>query len=384
MDSTPKVLLRPAISVFAAFAILVALDGCSGSSHPTNSGSSTTASFNVTSVQPASGATGVAINAPITVTFSGAANASSVTTTHISLTGTSAVAGTVAWDSENNTATFTPGAALAANTMYTLQVAGVTSSTGVALSSAFKSTFTTVVPTSSATTQFTAPLFATDVGGSSSGQISVDTDGNVSVQLTGATASTTYNVVFCPGADSQNTNYGQNQPACILVGKVTSDASGSGTSTNMFPQPGDWAGDFLLDPGGGTALSSSTTNITGLGSSSPSATYSAMLLPQTKTNGGIVTTRTQQEGLTSGSISFSQGVLQVTVTGASPSTAYVVADSESTVMDSSGTEVVGTGFTTDASGDGSMTTTSIFSGDLFQAAQNTGTEAGFVAGFSVP
>ncbi len=130
-----------------------------GDSHLTNTGSSATASFNVTSVQPASGATGVAINAPITVTFSGAANASSVTTTHISLTGTSAVAGTVAWDSANNTATFT-----CRRHMYALKVAGVTSSTGVALSSAFKSTFTTLVPSASATTQFTVPLFATDVG----------------------------------------------------------------------------------------------------------------------------------------------------------------------------------------------------------------------------
>ncbi len=105
-------------------------------------------------------------------------------------------------------------------------------------------------------------------------------------------------------------------------------------------------------------LSSSTTDTTGLGSNLASATYSAVLLPQTKPTAAPLRRARSKRDSTGGSISFSQGILQVTVTGASPSTAYVVADSESTVMDSSGTEGVGTGFTTDASGDGSMTTTS--------------------------
>jgi Bacterial Ig-like domain len=368
---------------------MVALTGCNGGSHittpasPANPGSSSTGSFSVASVTPASGATQVPITASIQIAFSSAADPATIISANITVTGTSAVPGALAYNTSNNTATFTPGFALENNATYTVAVAGVTSSSGTPLSSTFKSTFTTVAASPSATTQYSVPLLATSASATGGGQISVDTDGNVTAQVSGAAASTTYAIGFCPGASAVKLAAGgATQPACFQVGTVSTNASGSGTSTTMFPQPGDWAGDFELDSGAFNP-NGVPAYITGFSSDTPQGTYSATLLPQTKTNGGAVTTETEQEGLSSGSIAISSGALQVTVSGASPVSDYDVLESESVSMDSSGTQEIGQ-FTTNASGNGSGTISSLTGGDLFQVVQHTGSDAGFVAGFSVP
>jgi methionine-rich copper-binding protein CopC len=95
----------------------------------------------ISSVTPASGATNVAVNSSIAVTFS-----ESVVT---GLTGGvtdpagNAVAGSSGYDPATNTATFTPSVPLNANTTYTISASGGTSAAGVTMLP-FTSSFTTV------------------------------------------------------------------------------------------------------------------------------------------------------------------------------------------------------------------------------------------------
>jgi hypothetical protein len=395
---------RPAVSL-ASFALLLSFStGCgTGSSpqqppgNPSNPSPSSPGEFNVTAVQPASGAANVATNSTVQITFSGAANASTVNAADITLTGSSAVAGTVSYNAGNNTATFTPSAALANSTKYTVTVSGVTSSGGTALATAFTSSFTTVASSGSgATTQYSAPLFATSAGPGSqtSGQISIDSSGNVTVQLTGATASTSYSVQFCPAF---NSIFATSVPSCINVGTVSTNASGSGNLTAMFPQPGQWAGDFNLNIGSTTAYQ--TTLFPGVSSES----YLSTLQPQSTVNGIGVTLKspqgqayTNQEPLNSGSITYSDNAIQFAVNGTASDLSFLTVESENVYLYGSGTYQCDT-FTTNAQGDATATVTTTNTslcgpvGDLLQAypandgSSNTSdTGAGFIGGFSVP
>jgi methionine-rich copper-binding protein CopC len=78
----------------------------------------------VTSTVPSNGAVKISKNSPITINFSEAMQA--LTTANISVTdGTTAVTGTVSFDSTSNlTATFTPTSAISYNTLYTVTVTG--------------------------------------------------------------------------------------------------------------------------------------------------------------------------------------------------------------------------------------------------------------------
>jgi hypothetical protein len=73
---------------------------------------------------PLTGATGVALNQTVAATFSEAMNAATITATTFTLAGPGnvAIAGQVAYASIGNTATFTPTASLAANTLYTATI----------------------------------------------------------------------------------------------------------------------------------------------------------------------------------------------------------------------------------------------------------------------
>jgi hypothetical protein len=100
----------------------------------------------VTSVTPASGATGVATTTAVTATFSKAMNASTITTGTFTLQGPAgAVAGTVAYNAQ--TATLTPSAALANGATYTATVvggaSGVKDTSGTAMAADFVWSFTT-------------------------------------------------------------------------------------------------------------------------------------------------------------------------------------------------------------------------------------------------
>jgi hypothetical protein len=111
----------------------------------TTAGGVTTTDVNpptVLSSVPANNATGVAVSVKPAVTFSEAMDASTITTTTITLKqGTTVVAGTVALS--GNTATITPSATLLPGAVYTGTVSGVKDAVGNALATAYSWSFTT-------------------------------------------------------------------------------------------------------------------------------------------------------------------------------------------------------------------------------------------------
>jgi hypothetical protein len=107
------------------------------------------------SLAPANGVTGVATNATVSIQFNEPMLAGSITTSTFTLTqGASSIAGSVAYDSDTETATFTPTSALTNGTAYSAQVStGVQSAEGTGLTSPITWSFVVgqPVPTVSAT-----------------------------------------------------------------------------------------------------------------------------------------------------------------------------------------------------------------------------------------
>ena len=106
----------------------------------------------VTSVVPASGATGVPLNQQIAATFNAPMAASTITApgtfTVAAAAGGVALAGTVTYDAATNTATFSPLTALSASTQYTATVTtAAQSAQGSAMAANFVWSFTTGAPT---------------------------------------------------------------------------------------------------------------------------------------------------------------------------------------------------------------------------------------------
>jgi hypothetical protein len=242
------------------------------------------------------------------------------------------------------------------------------------------STFTTAAATSpSPTVQYQGTLLPYgQVSGS--GQVSVDTAGLVTIQLTGAKAGTAYAAQFCPSYSI----YTQQAYACISLGNVTTSATGSANANMQFPQPGSWAGEFLLNSG------STTEYETGLVPTSDAngvtLVYTAALQPETKVNGkGDGSTGTQST-LTSGSVTYSSGSLQFKLAGVSPNTTYT--STEAGVLGGSSSYLLyntqmQSAFTSDAQGNLTFTVLQDgTAGDIFLA--NPNNDAGFIGGFSVP
>jgi len=114
---------------------------------PGGGGGDTTAPT-VTATSPAAGATGVAVTANVTGSFSEAMNASTVTSGTFTLTaGATPVPAAVTYNSTNNVATLNPSADLAAGTTYTATIkggaTGVKDAAGNALAADRTWTFTT-------------------------------------------------------------------------------------------------------------------------------------------------------------------------------------------------------------------------------------------------
>ena len=99
----------------------------------------------VVSSNPADGATGVPVDAALSVVFSRILQAEDLTADYISLKmGETNVAGAITWDEASLTLTFTPAAPLSPNTAYTLTVGpGIGGDGGSAMQSAYTVTFTT-------------------------------------------------------------------------------------------------------------------------------------------------------------------------------------------------------------------------------------------------
>lgn len=341
---------------------------------------------------PAAGATGVALNTTIQIVFSSAANASTVNAADIKVTDASPVTGTVSYNASSNTATFAPSAALAPNSTYTVTVSGVTSAAGTAMASAFVSNFVTVSQSSSGGGGSSSPTVqyqATLENDGNYGQISMDTTGNMTVQLSGAVASVKFTVEFCPAFNS-----GENGPHCFNVGSVSSDASGNAKTTMMFPQAGSWAGDFQLTssyvlPSGNMAGYS--TDVEG---NDPNQAYMSTLEPMNTVNAGAFSTKTPQAQLTSGTVTYAngssaqQGSLQFVLKGAPADTTFTTTEnaeglggSESYVLYNSQGQ---SSFTADSEGNLMFTVLSDGSfGDVFEVSPQSA-YAGFLGGFSVP
>jgi len=97
----------------------------------------------VTAVAPASGATRVSATTVVAVTFSESVDPTTLAAGIQVAAGAAQVAGSVTCDAANRLATFTPSAALASQTLYTITVAGVKDLAGNTMTAAFTSTFTT-------------------------------------------------------------------------------------------------------------------------------------------------------------------------------------------------------------------------------------------------
>lgn len=352
----------------------------SGPSNP----STPAATFSVASISPAPGATQVALNTTIQITFSSDANASTVNATDIKVTSPQPVPGTVSYDSSSKTAKFTPSAALAPSSTYTVTVNGVSSSSGTSMTGPFTSRFATVTASASSGSP-SAPVLQYEAsliqGTTVVGSISVDTTGTVSVQFSGATASQNFALQFCPTFYSKM----ELPPNCFSVGSFAADSSGKVNASIKFPKSGSWAGDFQVNSGT-TPESSTGLNATTVSGSS-SEVYQAALQPMTTVNGAALTSGTQAP-LTSGSVVYSKGTLQFTLSGASPGTTYTSTEN-ALALGGSYSYVLATAqkqsaFTTDSKGNISFTVLQdgIF-GDIFTVEPQNNT-VGYVGGFSVP
>lgn len=128
-------------------------------------GTADTTAPTVTGTSPAAGATGVAVAANVSGTFSEAMDASTITSSTVTLqTGTTAIPAAVTYDSTNKVATLNPNMDLAAGTTYTATIkggsGGVKDAAGNALAADRTWTFTTAAASGGGTPQ-TVTLTAT-------------------------------------------------------------------------------------------------------------------------------------------------------------------------------------------------------------------------------
>jgi hypothetical protein len=96
----------------------------------------------VTSESPAAGATGVAVNAPLTATFNEAVQPGTISFT-LTGPGNAAVPAALSYNASTDTATLTPLSSLTAGTTYTATVSGAQDTSGDSMSGPFNWTFTT-------------------------------------------------------------------------------------------------------------------------------------------------------------------------------------------------------------------------------------------------
>ena len=342
----------------------------------------------VASVSPAPNATCVSTGSPITITFSEGAEISTLNSTDIVISGPGSVPIPAQLNYNVATAivTLTPNSPLPSGAI-TVTVRNVADAAGVAMTSTYAWSFSTACTgggggTGSATIQYQAPLLNTGGAYSVKGQVTIDTLGNTTIQLTGAGAGTAYFAQFCPAVSPLAVS---TTVPCVALTTITTDSSGNAETTFKYPEGGEWAGDFYL----GTGNSNTTQYATYLAPGINNETYMAQLLPAKTVNGGVDTSATSQDPLASGTVSYSNGSIQFTVTGALPNTSYATSESETTFIDGSGTYELST-FSTDGSGDGTSTTTlDGIGGDIFQAQEQTSPPtsnipAGFIGGFSIP
>lgn len=298
----------------------------------------------VVTVSPANGATGVATNTVVNITFSEAMDATTINATNIkfNVTGGVAVAGTVSYNATTNTATFTQTTPpLAAGTGYTVTVTtGVKDVAGNTMASQFTSTFTTVAPdtTPPTVTAVSPPNGATNVA--------VGTAVNITFsEAMDATTITTANITLknsstlAPVAGSVSYN------ATTHVATFTPTvalALGTGYTVTVTTGVKDVAGNALASPFTSTfttiaapdttAPTVTTTTpadgATGVAISTPiTATFSEAMDPTTITTATFSVKTTTGGTNVPGSVSYNPSTFVATFTPSSPlanNTGYTV------------------------------------------------------------
>lgn len=272
----------------------------------------------------------------------------------------------------------TPASPLPSGTI-TVTVSNVADLAGVKMAAPYTWSFSTACgggggSGGGTSTQYIAPLFG---NGNNVGQVTVDTAGNFTVQLHGATANESLTAEFCAAAFGTAT-----APNCFSIGSLSTDGSGDASLKAKFPKPGSWAGDFELNNG--------PTNAPGLG-----AAYDTNYGPgymSTLVAGPI---NTGASGSANGTISYSSspapnGSLTFTITGGQASTPYgaferdLYVDTNSYSLQNS----QGQGFfTTDSAGNVTFTVLPhVPGGDIFGVLRKspTGDIQDYTGGFVVP
>jgi hypothetical protein len=335
----------------------------------------------INNVSPAAGAC-ASTTTPIVITFDEAPDATTVSSTNIVVTGPNGavIPVTMSINAATTQVVLMPNAPLPSG-MITVTVNNVADLADVAMTSPYAWSFSTACGGGGGTgggtsMQYIAPLSGTS-GNKGGGQVTVDTAGNVTVQLNGAAANLTLTVDFCTAAISGETNSN-----CISVGMLSTDGSGNGNFTGKFPQPGAWVGDFQLSNGPENPNEEGFDNVYDV---AYGPGFLSTLLGG-KTNSGTTAP-------TNGTVTYSNspapnGSFSITLTGAAPNTGYQAVEED--LYDGSGDYVLydsnkqGT-FTTDSAGDVTFTVLPSGSGgNQFDIEQASGTGQVYAAGFVVP
>jgi methionine-rich copper-binding protein CopC len=192
----------------------------------------------VTAVIPANNAANILITSPITVTFSEAMDASTISSSTIELVdpNDNLVSSTVTYNSSNNTATITPAAALSPGLTYSVQVLGSTNGVKSAvvdtpLAATYLSTFTTAASTSySIFSSTTTP-----------GTISVDdtTTLELGMKFESSVAGTITGVKFYKGPENTSTHTGSlwSSTGTLLATVTFTNETASGWQEMNFANP---------------------------------------------------------------------------------------------------------------------------------------------------
>lgn len=111
----------------------------------------------VNATTPYAGSNNVSVSTTVTATFSEAMDATTISTNTFTLAGTSAIAGSVSYNVNTNTVTFTPSAPLENGKTYTATInTGVADVDGVAMEKNFTWSFTTEIGAPSGNVTFTS------------------------------------------------------------------------------------------------------------------------------------------------------------------------------------------------------------------------------------
>lgn len=339
----------------------------------------------VKNVTPFPDAQCVSATNPITITFSEGADISTLNSTNIVISGpgNTVIPAQISYDVATATVTLAPNAPLPSGSI-TVTVNNVADAAGVKMTSPFMWSFLTTCSGGggSTTTQYQAPLG----GKTGSGRVTVDTAGNVTIQLQGGAANQTFTVQFCPMMSLTQTS-----PNCFSVAALSTDANGSGSVTAKFPQSGPWAGDFQLVNGpvspSGFTFDYETTY---------GPNYFSTLQPSRTVDGGILSAQTNnnpQAPLKSGTVTYSStpapnGSFQFTLAGAPANTTFQASEGTLATGGSSNYVLVSSqgvdAFKSDSQGDLTFTVLQDGTGGDILSVGPEAAQQGYIGGFSVP